>query len=213
MDTDALIEVLARDAPAVPRHAAPMRLGLGLIAGMAASLVLIAATLGFRPDLDLAMARTMFWMKLSYTASLTLVGVVALLPLIRPEGQPPRWMWLLAVPIALLGLVSAHELAELPHDRWMAGMMGDSWTICSPLIAVFAVPVGSALFVVARRFAPTRLRTTGAVIGLASGAAAATVYGLHCPEASASFVLGWYTLGIAIAAAAGWALGPRLLRW
>ncbi|UVO54588.1 DUF1109 domain-containing protein [Sphingomonas sp. SUN039] len=213
MDTDALIEALARDTAPVPRHAAPLRLGLSLFAGMAATLVLIAATLGFRPDLDLAMAGTMFWMKLSYTASLALVAIAALLTLIRPEARPPRWLWLLTIPVALLGLVSAHELAEMPHDDWLQMWFGRSWSVCSPLIAVFAVPIAGALVLVVRQFAPTRLRATGAVIGLASGAASATLYSLHCPEAGASFVLTWYSLGIAAATAAGWALGPKLLRW
>ena len=34
-----------------------------------------------------------------------------------------------------------------------------------------------------------------------------------CPEASAIFVLTWYTLGIGLAAGLGALLGPRLLRW
>jgi hypothetical protein len=213
MDTDTLIDALARDTAPVPRHVAPLRLGLTLAAGMAATLVLIAATLGFRPDLDLAMAGTMFWMKLSYTASLALVAIAALLTLMRPEARPPRRLWLLTIPVALLGLVSAHELAGMSHDDRVQMWFGDSWTVCSPLIAVFAVPIAGALVLVVRRFAPTRLRATGAVIGLAAGAASATLYSLHCPEAGASFVLTWYSLGIALSTAIGWALGPRLLRW
>jgi hypothetical protein len=213
MDTNELIEALARDTAPVPRHAAPLRLGLSLAAGMAVTLVVIAATLGFRPDLDLAMAGTMFWMKLAFTASLALIAIAALLTLIRPEARPPRWLWLLTVPIALLGLVSAHELAEMPHDDWVQMWFGHSWRVCSALITVFAVPIAGILVLVVRRFAPTRLRATGAVIGLAAGAASATLYSLHCPEAGASFVLTWYSLGIGAATAIGWALGPKLLRW
>jgi hypothetical protein len=61
--------------------------------------------------------------------------------------------------------------------------------------------------------APTRLRATGAVIGLAAGGISAALYSLHCPEAGASFVLTWYTLGILAPALLGALLGPRLLRW
>ncbi len=213
MDTDALIDALARDTAPVPRHAAPLRLGLSLGAGMAVTLVVIAATLGFRPDLDLAMAGPMFWMKLAYTGSLALIAMTALLSLIRPEARPPRWLWLLSVPVALLGLVSAHELAAMPQDDWLLVWLGRTWRICSMLIALFALPVAGALLFFARRFAPTRLRATGAVIGLASGAVSATLYSLHCPEAGASFVLTWYSLGIAVATAIGALLGPKLLRW
>ena len=54
------------------------------------------------------------------------------------------------------------------------------------LISLFALPVAGALVFFARRFAPMRLRATGAVIGLASSAVSATLYSLHCPEAGAN---------------------------
>ena len=213
MTTDDLIETLARETRPVPRRSASLRLGLSLAVALVVVLVLIAATLGFRPDLDIAMAGMMFWMKLAYTASLALIGIAALPTLVRPEARPPRWLWLLAMPVALLGLVSAHELAAMPRDQWLSMWLGQSWRICSALIFGFALPIGGALMLVARQFAPTQLVRTGAVIGLSAGGAAAALYSLHCPEASASFVLTWYTGGIAAATAIGALLGPRLLRW
>ena len=90
MDTESLIARLASETRPVSRHARPLRLGLALATGLGASLVLIASTLGFRPDLDLAMAGPMFWMKLAYTGSLALIAIVALLVLIRPEARPPQ---------------------------------------------------------------------------------------------------------------------------
>ena len=213
MDTERLIESLTADVPPVARRSSALRLALSLAVAVAVVLVLIAATLGFRPDLDLAMAGTMFWLKLAYTGSLALVALAALPSLLRPEARPPRWLWLLAVPVALLGLVTAWELSAMPYDEFIGVWLGRTWRVCSALIFVFAVPVAAALTLVARRFAPTRLRATGALIGLASGAVAATLYSLHCPEAGASFVLTWYSGGIALAALAGALLGPRLLRW
>jgi hypothetical protein len=213
MDTETLISRLASDTRPVSRHAAPLRLGLALATGLIASLVVIASTLGFRPDLDIAMAGSMFWMKLSYTSSLALIAIVALLALLRPEARPPRWLWLLALPIALLGLVSAHELSTMPGADWIALWLGESWRLCSGLIFAFALPIAAGLTLIARQFAPTRLQATGAVIGLAAGAASATLYSLHCPEAGASFVLTWYSVGIALASLLGWIAGPRLLRW
>lgn len=213
MNTKDLIERLARDTVPVPRRSASLRLGLSLVVAMIVVLVLVAALLGFRPDLDIAMAGVMFWMKLAYTASIALIAVAALPTLVRPEARPPRWLWLLAVPVALLGLVSAHEMEAIPKDQWIAMWLGNSWRVCSAWIFTFSLPVAAALVLVVRRFAPTRLVQTGAVIGLASGAAAAAIYSLHCPEASASFVLTWYTIGILVATLAGATLGPRLLRW
>ena len=154
---------------------------------MALTLIVIAATLGFRPDLDLAMVGTMFWMKLGYTASLALLAIVALQTLLRPETRPPRWLWLLPVPVALLGLVSAHEFAQMSRDDWVAMWFGHSWRVCSLLIAVFAVPIGGALVALVCQFAPTLLRATGAVVGLASGTASATLCSLRYPEVVGQF--------------------------
>jgi hypothetical protein len=61
--------------------------------------------------------------------------------------------------------------------------------------------------------APTRLRLAGAAAGWLSGALAALVYCLHCPEIEAPFVGIWYLLGMSIPTLAGGLLGPRLLRW
>jgi len=46
-----------------------------------------------------------------------------------------------------------------------------------------------------------------------AGGVGASVYGLHCPEMTAAFVVTWYSLGVAACAAVGALLGPRLLRW
>lgn len=213
MNTDDLIATLARDASPVSRRTAPMRLGVSLAIAGSVVLVMIAATLGFRPDLDIAMAGMMFWMKLAYVGSLSLIAIAALPTLLRPEARPPRWLWLLAVPVAILGLVSVHELAVMPQDQRVAMWLGQSWRVCSSLIFAFAIPIGAALVMIARQFAPTRLRTTGAVIGLGAGAASASLYSLHCPETGASFLLTWYTCGILASVVAGALLGPRLLRW
>lgn len=73
----------------------------------------------------------------------------------------------------------------------------------------------AAPFVVwgARQFAPTRPRAAGAAVGLVTASVAATLYGLHCPERAATFVVVWYSLGILLATLVGGLLGGRLLRW
>ena len=61
--------------------------------------------------------------------------------------------------------------------------------------------------------APTHLRRAGALAGFASGASAALVYALHCPELAAPFIGTWYVLGMLIPTLAGALLGERLFRW
>ncbi|MCG2664970.1 NrsF family protein, partial [Brevundimonas sp.] len=80
---------------------------------------------------------------------------------------------------------------------------------------VLGAGVAARVFLVgAGRLAPTRPRTAGLALGLATGGIAATAYGLlHCGEATAAFVATWYTLGVAAAGLIGAAVGRFALRW
>lgn len=213
MQTDDLIRALAGDARPVPRHVVERRVGIGLAGGGIVTLATIAATLGFRPDLGIAMQAFPFWMKWAYTLSLGIGAITATLHLARPDAARIRWLWLLALPCALLLAAATSELIRTPVDGWQRLWLGHSWTRCSMLVAGLSVPLFISLLWAFRRLAPTRLRLTGTMAGLASGACAATLYGLHCPEASATFVLSWYTLGMALATLGGALVGPRFLRW
>lgn len=213
MNTDQLVITLGSSVTLVRRGLIPRRIMWGVTAGGAVTLAMVVLQLGFRPDLVIAMHSFAFWMKWTYTLSLAVIAILATAHLARPEAQRPRWLWLLAVPIVALAALAAGELIRTPTSGWAELWMGLSWRICSTRVATLSLPIFAGLVVAFRRLAPTRLRLTGAVVGLAAGAFGATLYCLHCPEVSAVFVLTWYTLGIAVAAAIGALLGPKLLRW
>jgi hypothetical protein len=213
METETLIKTLASDVTPVRPSAARAAVLLHSLLGGLAAVVVIALTIGFRPDLDIAMRGGLFWMKVSYTGSLALIALAATLTLARPESVAPRWLWFATLPFAALAVVSIAEAASMEHDAWMKLWMGSSWRQCPALIVMLALPVGAGLTRALRQFAPTRLRLTGGVAGMAAGALAATFYCLHCPEVGAAFVLTWYTLGIVAVAGIGAIAGPRLLRW
>ena len=46
-----------------------------------------------------------------------------------------------------------------------------------------------------------------------AGGFSATLYALHCVDDSPLFVAAWYGLGTGLVAAAGAALGPKVLKW
>lgn len=213
MQTDDLIRSLAGNISPVSRHLVGRRLASGIAVGAIVTVLAIAATLGFRPDLAIAMQGTPFWMKWAYTISIGIGAIAATMHLSRPDASRAKVLWLLIIPFGLLACVAASELVRTPIDGWPALWLGQSWKRCSIFVATLSVPVFVGLIWAFRQFAPTRLRLTGATAGIASGACAATLYGLHCPEASALFVLTWYSLGIGLAALAGSLIGPRFLRW
>ncbi len=213
MNTEDLIASLSNDVRPVGRHAVGLRLALGVIGGAVVSIMLISVTLGFRPDLWLAMQGAAFWMKWGYTISLSAGAIYATARLARPDPGSLRRLWLIALPVLVLAALGLGELITTPRSEWLAMWLGDTWTKCPWLVLALAMPIFVGLLWSFRQMAPTQLRAAGAAAGLAAGAFAATVYCLHCPEVSAIFVLTWYSLGILLAASLGAVVGPRLLRW
>jgi hypothetical protein len=213
MQTDDLIRSLTGDLTPVSRGAVERRIALGIAGGAIVTLAGIALTLGFRPDMATAIHGFGFWMKWAYTISLGIGAVMATLHLSRPEASRADWLWLLIVPVGLLAAVSASELIRTPVAGWLPLWLGQSWKRCAILLLLCSGPIFIGLLWAFRQLAPTRLRLAGAVAGLASGACGATLYGLHCPEASATFILTWYSLGIGLAAIVGARAGPRFMRW
>lgn len=212
MRTTDLIELLARDVRAARPGVVNRRLLAALVAGGAVALAIVALGLHCQPLLAAAQ-QSWFWMKAAYTGLLTVTAVVIVRRLSVPGarvGAAPLAVTLIVV--AMVALAAAQILSAAPAGR-VALWLGQTWKVCSPLILLLAVPIYACLIAAIRGLAPTRLALTGAAAGFASGALAATLYGLHCPEQAAAFVVTWYTLGIAAATALGAIAGGRLLRW
>ena len=91
MTSEDLIEQLSADVPAVRRNALGQRLGLGLAVGALVSMLAVCLSLGFRPDLWLAMHGPAFWMKWGYTASLGVCALAATAKLARPDSRAIAW--------------------------------------------------------------------------------------------------------------------------
>ena len=211
--TESLIDALTADVAPVRPRAVEGRLLAGLSFGAVVTALAVLSWLGLRPDLAHAVYGSTIWMKWGYTLSIAALATFGTVRLARPEARSIGWFWLVAVPVALLAMIAVAQLASTPPAEWRGLWMGDSWRQCSMRVAALAVPVLGALFWAFRRLAPTRLRLTGAMAGLAAGGIAATLYGFACPETSALFVLTWYSLGMLIAMAFGALIGPRVLRW
>lgn len=214
MNTDELIGRLAQKTEVVPSRALERRIGMGVLAGSAASLAFIAVGLGVRPDIATAVHGFSFWMKCAYTMSLAAGAIGATAALARPESADLRWFSaVLLAPCAALAIVAMVQMAATPVAAWPTMWLGASWKACPWLILGLSIPIFLGLLWSFRRLAPTRLRAAGAAAGFSAGAWAAALYCLHCPEVSALFVLTWYTLGIGLAAGLGALVGPRVLRW
>lgn len=212
MQTDELIALLSDELKPAPRTLVPVALALGLSLGLAASTLLMWATLGPRPDLQAAMAGGTFWMKFFYVLAVGGLGLWIVERQARAGADAKTPFALLAVPVVALIVAAAVQLSA-PRANSAALIMGSSAAICPVLIVMLALPVFAGLMLALRRLAPTRLALAGAGAGLAAGGFAASVYAFHCPESAAPFIMIWYSLGMVLAAALGALAGRFTLRW
>jgi hypothetical protein len=213
MKTDDLIDMLAR-GPDVRVDAHRWRRFLvPALVGLAACIVLMQLLLGTRHDIGHALLLPAFWIKFCFALVLSVVGALAVRKLSAPGAKLGGLAPMVAMPIVALWGLAAWVLWQAPPQARAELVWGQTWRVCTVLIVVLAVPVFIAALVAMKRRAPTRLRTAGAAAGLASGATAAMVYCLHCPEMSPAFVGVWYVLGIAAMTLVGALIGPKVLSW
>ncbi|TAG06292.1 MAG: DUF1109 domain-containing protein [Betaproteobacteria bacterium] len=213
MKTDDLISMLAHDAPPVDRRAYAMKVALALLGAAALSFAVMVVWMSINPKLAALLGNLWFWVRFAFIASLAALTWWALSRLGKPGAARSVSLWPLVVPVLVLGVVGVWMLIDAPADRRLPMILGVSWDVCSRNIAMLSIPLFLASIWVARQFAPTRLRVTGAVLGFFSGAVGALIYSMHCPELSPSFLMIWYTLGMLIPAVIGALLGRRLLAW
>lgn len=213
MKTDDLIAGLAARTPVIPASLAWRRLSVAVLAAALAALVILKLGWGMRPDIHEAMRTSAFWMKALYTLALGAAGLLLVERVGRPGARTGAGLFVLAAALLTIAGLAARELMALPIADWRADWTGESSWHCPMRITILAAPAFAAALLVLRRMAPPRPVLAGAAAGLLAGGVGATVYGLGCTETAAAFTAGWYTLGVAVWAAVGALVGPRVLRW
>lgn len=210
--TEHLIDGLAERLVPLRVRQLEQRFALAVTGGVVVVLALVIGMVGLRPDLSSATADGDFWVKLVYTGAIAVVALAGARRLARPEvsGINPAYF---AMPVGVLALLAVVEYSLASPDQRNALIFGTSWRECPLLIAALALPLLAILLRLFAGFAPQRPRLTGGVIGIAAGATTAMLYSLHCPETAMTFLLLWYSAGIAIIAAIGAIAGPRVLHW
>ena len=214
MKTDELVEMLARGAEAVPRHAARDRLLAAVAVGLPLSVLVVSLWFGLRHDLADALREPAMWLKFGVPLAVALAAGLSLRRLASP-GVPAGRAWRLGAGAVLaLWAMAALQWGGLPEPARADALWGRTWRACPLNIAVVSLPLLVAVMASLHALAaPTRPALAGAAAGLLSGALGAVAYALHCPESGLAFLAVWYVLGMTIVGAVGALLGPRLFRW
>ncbi|MEE1926116.1 DUF1109 domain-containing protein [Pseudomonas sp. 148P] len=213
MKTDELIDLLASGEGPVDRHVLLRRMGIALLGGGLAALLLTMVFYGVRPDIAEVARTPLFWGKVALPGSLALLAIWLNWRLSRPGVKGGAVWALLGLPLLLVWLGAVLSLAGAAPEARAELIFGRTWRTCAMNIALLSLPVFIGVFWALRGLAPTRLRQAGAAGGLLAGATATLAYCLHCPEMGVPFWGIWYLLGMLVPTLAGAALGPRLLRW
>lgn len=211
MKTENLIAALAADN----RKEQPPRLFLwpALILALAAVVLVVRVTLGFRDDLLQSLGEPLSVMRFVLTAALGLLGVRLALILARPEGRSLARLWPVAIPAAVaLGLL-AWAYVSTPADGRQMALVGKTMVTCLVMIPLLSVLPVAAIMVGLRKGATTTPALAGFAAGLGGGGLAAMAYALHCIEDSPLFYVTWYGLAIGGVTAASTLVGARVLRW
>jgi hypothetical protein len=175
--------------------------------------VALIVSRGAQPDLPRLLNTPLFWGKLAFPLLKGVAAIVLAGRLSIPGASLGRAWFMLAVPYAIVWAVALAELVMALGAARQALLLGHTWTQCPWFIALLSVPCYLALSWAMRGLAPTRLRLSGAAVGLLSGAVGTLIYVLRCPEIGVPFWASWHSAGMAIPALAGFLLARVSFRW
>ena len=136
MKTDQLIQLLATGAGPAPHGVVQRRIGVALLAGVAASAAACMAILGLNPALlDLGLALVV---KLLYVLGVLGASTWWLGRLARPAASGRRAAGMLLGVVAAMALLAGMALSAAPDGAQAQMLLGRTWTSCPWRVAVRA---------------------------------------------------------------------------
>lgn len=212
MSSESLIVDLSSNLAPVQRRSMVREGGLVLALGT----VELALFLGLgimRPDISHMLGSPYLMWRVGSLGLLAAVACVLAIRSFSPTARPRRGLMLACV-LAVAAIVGgafvtpdgASERALLDRIDPASGML------CAVSIFVLSLPIVALLGALMRRAAPTQPRLSALASGIAAGACGAFIFAFCCPSNDRVYVVVWYTVGCAAAAAAArWCL-PRRFR-
>ena len=190
MNTEQLIDVLSANLEPVAPGELRKRLILALVAGGAAALGLMLATVGPRPEIGTVAHLEWVTLKRLFALSLILTGAPSLIKSIRPGPDDGTRFTLILFPFAVVSAAAIAILLGRPA-AWRGMLLGAhslSSARCLLRILFFsAIPLAVLIWAL-RRGAPTRLNRCGAIAGIVAGAIGAAAYAFNCASDSVPFM-------------------------
>lgn len=175
--------------------------------------VLVAATLGVRPDLMAGAPNPMLPLRSGMLLALGAICAAAAASMARPGVGRDNRAWLAALAMAATFPLAALALAISDPVGTFQAVWSPSAITCLAVSLTAAVGFAVPMVLHLRRGAPVAPERAGLVTGLAAGSLGVLVYSVHCPANHVAYIGLWYGLAIALATLAGRLTIPRLIRW
>ncbi|MBK8174766.1 MAG: DUF1109 domain-containing protein [Rhodospirillales bacterium] len=212
VDTETLIETLAREARPVKRLPPPGRRVVRWLAVGLPVIALFGVIMGARPDLAEKLAEPVFLLQLLAGLATAVCAAFAAFASCVP-GAPKWTLWLPAAPLA----VWIGSLGRQCWQDWLAfgpeGVVFHPDLICLPIIAMVGAAPAIAMVAMVRRGAPLTPRLTAFLGALAAAALAYVGLRLVHPQDAAFMVFVWQFGSVALFASVVGAFGRRFLSW
>lgn len=157
-------------------------------------------------------AEPFFWVTNGLLLLLGLASGSAVIAMASPHvgsrHDAPNWA---AAMVAILPIAAI--ISVLPHGHGPSALVDPVSFHCLISSVIASTVTGGALLIWLRRGAPVSLERAGWFTGLAAGALGAVAYGLSCPITTVTHLGIWHVLPVAITAAVGRLVIPRLVSW
>jgi hypothetical protein len=205
---DDLVNDLKPVTPLRPRQAV-----LGVMLVFLVAIAVVAGVYGLRPDVMAGRPHPMVMMRGGMLLLLGGATLGAAVRSARPSVGGESRGWLGVVAAAMLFPATAATLFLIDGRMPVGEVMSASAPYCLGISGATGLVIGAVLTLWLRQGAPTDLRQTGWLVGIASGSFGTCAYSLHCPDLSLYYVGLWYTLAVGLCALGGRLIVPRLVRW
>lgn len=209
--TKALIDQLAEDL--TPVRPMRQRGGRALVAlAGAATLAAVWLVAGFWPGPVAGGAQPFFFVTNGLLLLVAMAASGAAVALANPavgnRHDAPAWtaamLAILPLTAVVIAIVGGHGPARLVDSHSIA---------CLTSAAAASALTFVALAYWLKRGAPVSIGSAGLYAGMAAGATGSFAYGLSCPIDTVAHLGIWHVLPVALCAALGRAILPRLVRW
>lgn len=197
-----------------PAHPSPLRAYTCVLLSFAGALLLMILGLGIRPDVSSASASDVFWIKLAFPLTLSVLTLQAVKRVVHPGANAMGSVKLIVIAVVAFWIVAlVPTYGSTPSTTFQQDLWGRTWRECPLYIGLISLPMLGVAMWLLRYWGPVSVRLAGGLAGFVCGTLAAAIYALHCQESGFLFLGTWYLIGALVPMVIGTVLGPSVLKW